>query len=727
MSNATHRNGIAQAGAKDVRRAAQAIAAGIPARLAPLSRLAYNYLWSWHPDGDELFRDIDAYRWRLTGQNPVRFLQETSAEALERAALDLGIVERVEALEDALDAELARPPANGCVPPDRPVAFFCAEFGIHRSMPVYSGGLGALAGDFLKEASDRALPVVGVGILYRQGYFHQRVDAGGWQHEYWYETDPERRPAVKVTERDGRPVVVRVPIWGDEVAVHVWRVDVGRVPLYLLDTTVHANSPRQRFISSRLYEGNRQVRLAQYGLLGVGGMRVLKAFGIEPSVVHLNEGHPALAALELVRREMAAGPRFAEAAAAVRERFVFTTHTPVAAGNETYSPDEMRAVFPDVAAQLGTDWDGLLDMGRVHPGRRDEAPGFTPAAIRLSRRTNAVSRIHGAVAREMWREMFPGVAVQDVPIGHVTNGAHLPSWMSAPMRRLLDRHLGDDWHRGERVVDPATWEVVDRIPDEEIWSVRNAEAERLAGWVRSRTVTERLTRDEPMDFVETAARTFDPAALTLGFARRLALYKRLDLLTRDRDRLLWLLSGDRPVQLLVAGKAHPKDDAAKRLLTRLFELKRDLRFASRMAFLEDYDLGKAAMLVAGCDVWLNLPRPPLEASGTSGMKAAFNGTLNLSVLDGWWAEAFDGTNGWAIDGTPDSDDGAKDTRDSAMLYDLLQREVVPLFYDRGPDGIPHGWVARMKASLRTLGPRFCAARMLSEYCGQIYPRETPAG
>jgi starch phosphorylase len=713
------RNGIVTAGAKDLRRAAQALASDIPSRLAPLARVAYNYRWSWSRDGERLFRDIDAYRWRLCGQNPVRFLQEAWPESLEKAASSAHLVERSEALLDALEAEFAAEPSDE-VPADRPVAFFCAEFGVHRSLPIYSGGLGCLAGDILKEASDRRLPMVAVGIMYRQGYFHQRVDAGGWQHEYWYETDPERRPAVRITDREGHPVTVTVPIWGEDILAQVWRVEVGRVPLFLLDTTVHANSPRQRFISSRLYEGNRQVRLAQYALLGVGGMRVLRAFGIEPSTVHLNEGHPALATLEAVRRVMDGTKPLGRASAEVRDQFVFTTHTPVAAGNETYSAEEMRTVFPDVADQLGAGWEELLDLGRVHPGRREEPAGLTPAAIRMSRHTNGVSRIHGGVSRSMWKELFPDRAEAEIPISHVTNGAHLPSWMSPAVRDLLDRHLVEGWYEHDRVTDPATWELVETIPDEELWAARNALAERLVGWVRSQTVIERLTRDEEMRFVEQAAERFDPQVITLGFARRLASYKRLYLLFRNPDRLRRLIDGDRPVQILIAGKAHPKDDVAKQLLTQLFRLKQDLAVAGRVAFIEDYEMGKAGLLVSGCDVWLNLPRPPLEASGTSGIKAAFNATLNLSVLDGWWAEAHDGGNGWGIEATHGVNDESTDTRDAATLFDLLEREVLPLFYSRDDSGIPRGWVRKMKACLRTVCPRFCATRMLDDYVRDVY-------
>jgi starch phosphorylase len=716
--------GAIQSGAKDVRRAAQALAAHVPARLMPLARVAYNYSWVWHPDGEQVFRDIDPHRWRLCRQNPVRFLQEVSEESLDRAAGDRQLVVRVEKLRDDLENDLNRPAADaGVATPDNPIAFFCAEFGLHRSLPVYSGGLGALAGDILKETSDRALPMVGIGLLYWRGYFHQRVDATGWQHEYWTGTDPDRRPAAKVTGEDGMPITVKVPIWGDEVSVHVWRVDVGRVPLFLLDTELKENTPFQRFITGRLYEGNRQGRLAQYALLGVGGMRVLDALGIEPAVIHMNEGHPALGSLELVRREVAHGVSFVDACAKVKERVVFTTHTPVPAGNETYSPEEMKAVFPDVADQLGVDWQGLLGLGRLDPNDHGEWPGMTALAIRMSRSINGVSKIHGEVSRGMWQGLFSGHAVQDVPITHVTNGAHLPSWIAPPMRRLLDRYLAPGWYRQERVTDPATWAPVDAIPDEELWAVRCELSERMIGWVRSQAVTDRLTRGDTMEYVK-KARDFSPDVLTLGFARRLATYKRIHLLTRDPDRVMRLLGGPNPIQFFFAGKAHPKDDDAKRVLQQMFEMKSDPRIGSRVAFLEDYDMGVASLMVAGCDVWCNLPRPPLEASGTSGMKAAFNGTLNLSVLDGWWAEAFDGENGWGIDGTEDPDHEAKDARDATAFYDLLEHEVAPLFYDRDAQGVPRGWVKRMKACLRTIGPAFCATRMMEQYATNIYPAKS---
>lgn len=714
------RSGIIQSGERDVRRAAQALAADIPPQLAPLARVAYNYFWVWHPDGEQIFRDIDDYRWRLCRQNPVRFLQEVKDIVMERAASDRALVMRVEELRDNLEDELNRQPGDFGIDPARPVAFFCAEFGLHRSMPIYSGGLGALAGDIVKEASDLGLPMVAIGLLYRQGYFHQRIDGTGYQQEYWYGTDPDRRPAALITDDNGLPIMVRVPIWGEDVKVHVWRVDVGRIPLLLLDTEVPENTPRQRFITARLYEGNREIRLAQYALLGAGGIRVLDALDIKPSVIHMNEGHPATASIELARREMVTGASFEEACARVRQKLVFTTHTPVPAGNETYSAHEFRTVFPTVAAAMKVSEESLLRLGRIWQDNRDEPPGMTALAIRMSRSINGVSKIHGAVSRRMWKDLFPGSSADNVPITHVTNGAHLPSWLAQPMRRLLDKYLGEGWNQVSRVTDPATWQGVDNIPDEELWQVRNQLSEHLIGWVKSQSVTDRLTRGDAMDYALKAAQMLDPNVLTLGFARRLATYKRLHMVVQDPQRVLRLLDGPRPIQFLFAGKAHPRDETAKAMLKKMFELRKDPRVGGRVAFLEDYDMGMASLLVAGCDVWINLPRPPQEASGTSGMKAAFNGTLNLSVLDGWWAEAFDGSNGWGIDGTEDPDEKAKDERDARAFYDLLEHEVIPLFYDRDSNGVPRGWVKRMKACIRTIGPRFCATRMVNEYIHNIY-------
>ena len=700
------------AGSEDVVRAAQELAERVPEPLAPLARLAYNYRWSWLPGGAELFAEIDRERFELCLQNPVRLLQEASSRALQRAAANSDLVARAQHLEDVVRADLARPPADLGVEPGRPVAFLCAEYAVHVSLPVYSGGLGALAGDLLKEASDRALPMVAVGLMYRKGYFRQRIDAAGWQHEYWVDTDPQRLPAARVTGPDGGPVSVEVPIYDDEVTAHIWRIDVGRVPLFLLDTDISRNSAVARWITARLYDADPTTRLAQYILLGVGGIRALQALGYEPGVVHLNEGHAALAPISLASAYSlnSNGKPPLEAA---RARTVFTTHTPVPAGNDSYTPEQVTHAMAGLAGELALPQAEMLALGRTHSDEADESFGVTQAALRLSRAANAVSRRHGEVARAMWQPLWPGCAVEDVPISHVTNGVHVSTWLGDPMCRLLERELGEEWI--EHADDPELWAGFESVSDQALWSVRQRQRADLIEFVRRRSTQDRLLRGDVREYVEAAARVFDPDALTLGFARRVATYKRLDLLTRDPEWTLSLLGGERPVQVVLAGKAHPRDEEAKRSLQRLFGLKAARVVGERVVYLDDYDLATAAMLVRGCDVWLNIPRPPLEASGTSGMKSVYNGGLQLSVLDGWWAEAFDGHNGWGIDGEVLDDHALQDERDAEVLHRVLDHEVVPEFYERDADGLPRAWIARIKTSLRTLGPRFCATRMLREY------------
>lgn len=678
-------------GEADIRQAGDALASRLPEPIAPLGRIAYNYRWSWLPGGSALFESLAPHRWQLCGHNPVRLLLEVSTAALERAAGDAELLELMAQVEREIAEDLERPPADGPVDADRPVAFFCAEYGVHRSLPVYSGGLGALAGDLLKEASDRALPMVGVGLLYQQGYFRQRIDNSGWQQEYWVPTDPDLLPAALVTGDDGSPITVSVPIHGEEVVAQVWRVEVGRVPLFLLDAERPENSRLARWISSQLYVGDPVTRLAQYVLLGVGGMRALRAMGIDPGVVHLNEGHAAFVSLEL----------------ADSERTVFTTHTPVPAGNDSYPAAEVV----DALAGLDIDTGALLRAARTHPDDEHEPLGVTQLALRTSRAANGVSRRHGEVARDMWQAI-------DVPIDHVTNGVHLPTWVGGPMHELFDRHLGADWL--DRARDPATWDPVDAISDEELWAARCEQRATLVDYVRDRSAADRLSRGEQRDYVDAAAQAFDPDVLTVGFARRLATYKRLTLLISDPERALGLLRGDRPIQIVLAGKAHPRDDDGKRLIQALFAQRGAPEVGRRVIFLHDYDLAMAARLVRGCDVWVNVPRPPMEASGTSGMKSAVNGGLNLSVLDGWWPEAYDGTNGWALSGDVDHDHGAQDARDGAELYRLLEQEVVPEFYGRDASGLPREWLARIRSSLKTVGPGFCAGRMLDDYVERVY-------
>jgi glycogen phosphorylase len=703
-------------GHDDLTRARQALAARIPQPLAGLARLAYNYRWSWTPDGPEVFQAIDPVRWERCGENPVRLLGEAGAEALDRAAADEQLLERIAAVEAAVEEDLARPVSDD-VAADRPVAYFCAEFGVHRSLPIYSGGLGALAGDILKESSDQALAFVAVGLMYRQGYFRQRIDAGGWQHEYWVDTDPERLPAALVTGEDGTPITVTVPVRDLNVTAQIWRVDVGRVALYLLDAERAENDLAARWITSRLYIGDPDARLAQYVLLGVGGVRALEAMGIEPSLLHLNEGHAAFISLEAAR---AHGGELADAIEESKARTIFTTHTPVPAGNDTYPAAQVVHALDGLAKEMRVKPAEIIRLGRTKPGDENEPFGVSQFALRTSRAANGVSRRHGEVARGMWRELWPGRKVDDVPIGHVTNGVHVPTWLGGPMRSLLDRHLGEGWL--QRADDPETWAPVDGIGDEELWDVRCRQRSELVRYVRAKSVLDRLGREEPLDYAQSAATAFDPDTLTVGFARRLATYKRLHLLVEDADRALALLANGRPVQLVLAGKAHPRDEGGKKMVQHLFTFKWAQGIGGRVVYLDDYDLSSAARMVRGCDVWLNLPRPPLEASGTSGMKSAVNGGLQLSVLDGWWAEGYDGTNGWALPGDEVADHAAQDRRDALELHRLLEQEVAREFYDRDGDGLPRKWLARVRASLKTNGPEFSASRMVRDYVRQMYTK-----
>jgi starch phosphorylase len=700
------------AGSSDLAAAAAALATRVPEPLAALARIAYNYRWSWTPGGQELFASIDPRRWELSGRNPVRLLQEVRPEALERLAGDGAFRERLAALDRTLTAALEPPPEDGPI-----IAFFCAEYAVHGSLPVYSGGLGVLAGDILKESSDRGLPLVAVGLMYSNGYFRQRIDASGWQHEYWVDTDPDRVPAALVTGAGGEPITVTVPFGERTVVAQVWRVDVGRVPLLLLDADRPENDVADRWITSRLYVGDADMRLAQYGLLGIGGVRALHALGVEPAVVHLNEGHAALACLELARSSN--GASIDERFEAVRRRTVFTTHTPVPAGNDTYPAEQMAEVLDGIAAELGVDPWTLVRRGRTRPDEDAEPFGVTQFALRSSRIANGVSARHGEVAREMWHELWPDRAVEDVPITHVTNGVHIPTWIGDPMRAVLDRRLGAGWE--ERAVDPATWGAIDDIPSEELWQARCDQRSALIELTRERSVTDRLARGDTAEYVRAAVTALDPDVLTVGFARRVATYKRLDLLLRDTDRALALLADpDRPIQLILAGKAHPRDEDGKRLVQRLFAMKSHVEVARRVVYLDDYDLALGAAMVRGCDIWVNVPRPPLEASGTSGMKNAINGGLQLSVLDGWWPEAYDGSDGWAISGEVDPDHDAQDWRHADALYKLLADQAVPAFYDR-EGALPQRWLAMMRASLRAVGPGFGAGRMMRDYAERIYP------
>jgi starch phosphorylase len=693
----------------------------LPEPLAALERLAWNYWWSWATDGAFVFRDLDPSVWEECEHNPRRLLKEVSEFRLMQMATDPGYIERVRRLAEKFDAYMAnketwRAAGGETKTTDaHPVAYFCAEYGIHHSLPLYSGGLGILAGDHLKSASDINLPLVAVGLLYRYGYFRQRLTRDGWQEEHYGETHAQELPIEPVKDRAGETAYVEVLMRGRMVRARAWCVRVGRVSLYLLDTNIPENEELDRWVTGHLYGGDRETRMVQEMMLGIGGVRLLRRLGIEPQVFHLNEGHSAFLTLELARE-----------LTEVRERCAFTTHTPVAAGNDEFEPAVVEKCFGDSYEQsLGLSHDEFLDLGRVDTTNDLEWYGLTPLAIRMCRSTNGVSRRHGEVSRALWQRLFPESAVEDVPITSVTNGVHKQTWVAPLIRSLLEKYVGEDWasictHDRER------WQRgMQRIPDEELWRAHRLLKHRLVAFVRHRSLHARLQRNESRDYTEAARILFDPEALTIGFARRVAGYKRWSLLLTDPDRLQrMMLDEERPIQLVFAGKAHPQDQGAKLILQQLARWKYHPLVMHRAVFLQDYDQEIARQLVQSVDVWLNVPRKPQEASGTSGEKVAMNGGLNLSVLDGWWVEGYDGTNGWAIgDASAASDDptDAVDARDAESLYRVLESEVIPLYYQRTEaGGYPHLWVAMMKRSIETLAPVFNSDRMVEEYAERIY-------
>jgi len=603
----------------------------------------------------------------------------------------------------------------------RPVAYFSAEFGIHESLPVYSGGLGVLAGDHLKSASDLGIPLVAVGLFYGQGYFRQRLDRDGWQREEYFETDVNQLAMQAAIGKNGRPVVIEVTTRHGAIRAKVWRVAVGRCDLFLLDSDVEGNHPEDRELTSRLYGGDGRVRVHQELLLGVGGLRALKAIGITPGVLHLNEGHSGFAVLEAIRMRMEEeGISFEKAAPKVSREVVFTTHTPVPAGHDRFAPDVIEDHLGPLREALGVSKEKFMALGRENPESADESFCMTVLGLKLSRRANAVSSLHGEVSRAMWTGLTPGKSEDAVPIGHITNGVHVPTWLAPQMFRLYDRHLGPGWNQHSS--ESKIWDGIENVDDGELWETHLNLKARMIDFVRRRAVKQAERRDEPQDVLQKLRGVLSPDALTIGFARRFATYKRANLILSDIERLATMVNDpNRPVQFVFAGKAHPNDEPGKRLLQQIAQLMRDSQFGDKFAFVEDYDINVGRHFVQGVDVWLNNPRRPQEASGTSGQKVVLNGGLNLSILDGWWAEAYDGLNGFAIgDGRTHSDMNVHDTRDAEDLLRVLREEVIPLYYQRDRDGLPRGWIKRMKRTIRTLGWRFNADRMVMDYTFKCY-------
>jgi glycogen phosphorylase len=702
----------------------------LPSALEPLREVAMNLRWAWDHDAIELFRRLDPDRWVASRRNPVRLLSLLDQEQLEAAAADEDVLAHLGRVRsslahylDADDTWYRREHGDD----DGRIAYFSAEFGVTDCLRIFAGGLGMLAGDHLKSASDLGLPLVGVGLLYQQGYFSQRLNEAGWQQEEPARNDFDQLPLALERDTDGEPLTVELGFPDGPVVAQIWRAQVGRVPLYLLDTNVPANAPEQRRITEQLYGGAEEMRMRQEVLLGIGGYRALRLVGEDPTVYHMNEGHSAFLALEHIRRLMEEhGVAFEEARAAAAPQLVFTTHTPVEAGHDYFSPDLLGRYFGVYAKSLDIEWDDFVGLGRQDPADQDERFCMTVLALRLSVRANGVSRLHGAVSRAMWRGLWPELPLHEVPIGHVTNGVHLGSWLAGETVELYDRVLGPDWR--EDPVRPDAWQRIAEVDDRELWEVHTVRRRKLVDFVRWRVRLQRERRGAPEHEVAAADDLLDPDALTIGFARRFATYKRAMLFARDPDRLAAIFGDpDRPVQLIVAGKAHPRDDAGKELIRQVVELSRDPRFEGRVVFVEDYGMSLARRLVAGCDVWLNNPVRPREASGTSGMKAAVNGLLNLSTLDGWWDEAWSDLGhgkapfGWAIGRGDDHREGEwRDAYEARSLYDLLEHDVVPSFYERDEEGLPRSWIARMKAAIGDLTSAFNTHRMVAEYVASHY-------
>ena len=697
--------------------------------IAPLQErlwtLARNLWWSWDHNSSSVFLDLDPARWSELNHNPVALLTELPLAKLEARAAEIMLHSRVNyayrRMLEYLEADRTWGAKNAGVLRPHPVAYFSAEFGLHESLPVYSGGLGVLAGDHIKSASDLDIPLVGIGLFYGQGYFRQRLDVNGWQREEYLKTDVNQMAMEVAIGKDGLPVVVEIETRSGRIRAKVWRVKVGRRDLLLLDSDVEGNAPEDRELTSRLYGGDLRIRIRQELLLGVGGLRALKALGISPGVLHLNEGHSAFAVLEAVRQRMEdEGIAFDAAVPRVSREVVFTTHTPVPAGHDRFDAGLVEEHIGPLREALGLSQESLLGLGRENSSNGDELFCMTVLALRLSRRANAVSALHAEVSRAMWTKLFRNKLEDDVPIGHITNGVHVPSWLAPQMFRLYDRHLGRDWN--QRSSEAKIWLGIEDVDDGELWETHLNLKSQLIEFVRRRAVEQALRRGEPKETLQRLERVLSPDALTIGFARRFATYKRANLILTDIERLAAMVNDpNRPVQFVFAGKAHPLDEPGKRVLQQIAELMRDPKFRDKFVFVEDYDINVGRHFVQGVDVWLNNPRRPLEASGTSGQKVVLNGGLNLSVLDGWWAEAYDGINGFSIGtGRTHSNMSVHDTRDGEDLMRTLRDEVIPLYYQRDRDGLPRGWIKRMKRTIRTLGWRFNADRMVMDYTLKCY-------
>jgi starch phosphorylase len=708
--------------------------------IAGLKKLSRNLWWTWNQEAQDFFYELSPRGWQNMFHNAVAVLHEVSEQELRARLHDASFATRARAVLKEFDNYLKEEKTWGNTHAAKlaknPVAYFSAEFGFHESLPIAAGGLGMLAGDHSKSASDLGLGFVGIGLFYREGYFQQAIDSNNWQTEYYNPVDPHNVPVEPVLDAEGNRLVCTVEIGMSAVDFQAWRVNVGRAPVYLLDTNLPANEQLFRDLTTRVYGGDSTTRIMQEMLLGIGGVRLLRTLGVEPSTFHMNEGHAAFLTLELIREKVAAGLKLADALAQTRQECLFTTHTPVEAGHDRFSPELLNYAFQRYLTQLPMPFSEILELGRVTPGDAHEPFCMTVLALKLSRAANGVSELHGQVSRHMWQSLYPGKTVDEVPIGHITNGIHLLGWMKGSVRQFWRKKLtdtqngeakffrekfGSDWSSAINHAD--FWEKMtcpEFVSDEELWALRYKLRRELIEFAR-RKLLHQSQRVTPGDYIR-----FDhlltPDALTIGFARRFATYKRAPLIFQQFENIVKLVRDkQRPVQFIFAGKAHPRDDEGKRFIQQIIHLSRHSELAGHLVFLENYDVHVARQMVSGCDIWLNNPRRPLEASGTSGMKASCHGCMGFSIMDGWWREGYDGSNGFAIgpDSHPDNI-AEQDRADSANLYQTLTELVVPMFYNRDVNGIPREWVKRMRHSMATLVSQFTTDRMVKEYTNKYY-------
>jgi glycogen phosphorylase len=691
--------------------------------LERLKRLSKNLYWTWNQESQEIFQELSPRGWQDLYHNAVDVLQDISEYEMHTRLQDPVFAQRVRRILENFEAYLSEkdtwaahhaPEFN-----KRPVAYFTAEYGFHETLPIAAGGLGILSGDHARSASDLGLGLVGISLFYREGYFRQTIDRENWQREYYTPLNPNALPLEPVLDENGERLVCQVEINLSQVFFQAWKVNVGRCPIYLLDTNRTENEPLYRDLTLHVYGGDHSTRIMQEILLGFGGVRLLRALHIDPALYHMNEGHAAFLSLELVREELREGTSFQEALARIRSRCVFTTHTPVEAGHDRFGPDLMSYALKQIQPQITETFKDLMALGRVNPQNEQEPFCMTVLALKTTRAANAVSELHGQISRQMWQPLFPDKSVDEIPIGHITNGIHLMGWMKGPVRSFWRTKLGRDW--AKEVHSQAFWDRLldpEFVTDEELWALRYRLRRALIEFARRRFSFQRLSSGDSYTY----DRLLDPDALTIGFARRFAVYKRAPLVFDDYDRIVKLATdSQRPIQFVFSGKAHPADDEGKRRIQKIIHLSQYSELKGRLFFIEDYDVHIARQMISGCDVWLNTPRRPLEASGTSGQKILCNGGLNLSILDGWWREAYDGTNGFAIgeDSQPASV-VEQDRLDNANLCKVLSEEVIPCFYDRDERGIPRQWIAKIRRSMATLLPKFTTWRMVQEYVMKYY-------